>query len=102
MNQYKNAAATDLAIQLHDAMDGWTDNSDEMAIALMVLSMDRVTAQEVKKEYEKMYATNFYEEVISSELEATMEELVGCYWAAMTGDGPYVSVVKEALAKISS
>lgn len=102
MNQYKNAAATDLAIQLHDAMDGWTDNSDEMAIALMILSMDRVTAQEVKKEYEKMYATNFYEEVISSELEATMEELVGCYWAAMTGDGPYVSVVKEALAKISS
>ena len=101
MAQYKGVAAADLAAQLHDAMDGWTDNSDEMAIALMVLSMDKITANAVKKEYETAYGANFYDEVIASELEATMEELVGCYWAALTGDGPYVSKVSEKLAQIT-
>ncbi len=100
MNQYKTVAAADLAVQLHDAMDGWTDNSDELAIALMILSMDKVAAQAVKKEYETTYGTKFYDEVVGSELEATMEELVGCYWAALTGDGPYVSQVKQKLAQI--
>lgn len=101
MAQYKGVAAADLAAQLHDAMDGWTDNSDEMAIALMVLSMDKITANAVKKEYETAYGAGFYDEVIASELEATMEELVGCYWAALTGDGPYVSQVSEKLAQIT-
>lgn len=100
MNQYKSVAAADLAVQLHDAMDGWTDNSDELAIALMILSMDKVSANAVKKEYETAYGTKFYDEVVASELEATMEELVGCYWAALTGDGPYVSQVKQKLAQI--
>jgi hypothetical protein len=102
MAQYKNMAAADLATQLHDAMDGWTDNSDELAIALMILSMDKVTANAVKKEYETQYGTGFYDEVIAGELEATMEELVGCYWAALTGDGPYVSQVAEKLEKITT
>jgi len=98
MAQYKNAAATELASQLHDAMDGWTDNSDELAIALMILSMDKHTASAVLKEYQSMYAgSNFYEDVISGELESDMERIVGCYWAALTGDGPYVSQVKEKL-----
>lgn len=100
MDQYKTTAAADLAVQLHDAMDGWTDNSDELAIALMVLSMDKVSALAMKEEYETMYGTKFYDEVVASELEATMEELVGCYWAAITGDGPYVSQVKQKLAQI--
>jgi len=99
MSQYKQLAAAELAAMLYDAMDGWTDNSDEMAIALMILSMDKETAIATKKEYESAYAgSNFYEDVIASELEATMEEIVGCYWAAMTGTGPYVSQVKTKLA----
>lgn len=102
MAQYKNIAAADLATQLHDAMDGWTDNSDELAIALMILSMDKVTANAVKEEYETKYGTGFYDEVIAGELEATMEELVGCYWAALTGDGPYVSKIAEQLGKITT
>jgi len=98
MNQYKGVAAADLAVQLHDAMDGWTDNSDEMAIALMILSMDRTTANAVKSEYESSFGAKFYDEVIASELESDMEAIVGCYWAALTGDGPYVSQVQEKLA----
>lgn len=99
MRQYKQLAAADLAAMLYEAMDGWTDNSDELAIALMILSMDKETAVAVKKEYESAYAgSNFYEDVISSELESDMEEIVGCYWAALTGEGPYISTVKEKLA----
>lgn len=99
MSQYKQFAAKELAMMLHDAMDGWTDNSDEMAIALMILSMDKQTAIDVQKEYQSMYAgTNFYEDVIADELESDMEQIVGCYWAAMTGTGPYVSMVKQKLA----
>ena len=98
MNQYRGVAAADLAVQLHDAMDGWTDNSDEMAIALMILSMDKLTANAVKAEYESSFGANFYDEVIASELESDMEAIVGCYWAALTGDGPYVSQVQEKLA----
>jgi len=102
MAQYKGVAAADLAAQLHDAMDGWTDNSDEMAIALMVLSMDKITANAVKTEYETAYGTSFYSEVIADELEPTMRELVGCYWAALTGDGDYVNQVNEKLAQITA
>lgn len=102
MQQYKGVAAADLAAQLHDAMDGWTDNSDEMAIALMVLSMDKITANAVKKEYETAYGASFYAEVIADELEPTMREIVGCYWAALTGDGDYVSQVNDKLAKITA
>lgn len=102
MDQYKRTAASNLAVQLHDAMDGWTDNSDELAIALMVLSMDKISANAVKQEYESTYGTKFYDEVIASELESDMEEIVGCYWAALTGDGPYVSKVNQQLAKIKS
>lgn len=99
MAQYKKTAATELASQLHDAMDGWTDNSDELAIALMILSMDKHTANAVLKEYQTAYAgSNFYEDVIGDELESDMERIVGCYWAALTGDGPYVSQVQEKLA----
>jgi hypothetical protein len=60
--------------------------------------MDKVTANAVKKEYETQYGTGFYDEVIASELESDMEAIVGCYWAALTGDGPYVSQVQEKLA----
>ena len=102
MSQYKQLAAANLAAQLHDAMDGWTDNSDELAIALMVLSMDKITANAVKSEYESSYGAKFYDEVIASELESDMEEIVGCYWAALTGDGPYVSKVKQKLAQITA
>lgn len=102
MAQYKQVAAADLAAQLHDAMDGWTDNSDELAIALIVLSMDKITANAVKSEYESSYGAKFYDEVIASELESDMEEIVGCYWAALTGDGPYVSKVKQKLAQITA
>jgi len=102
MAQYKQLAAANLAAQLHDAMDGWTDNSDELAIALMVLSMDKITANAVKSEYESSYGAKFYDEVIARELEPVMEEIVGCYWAALTGDGPYVSKVKQKLAQITA
>ena len=99
MRQYKQFAAKELATMLYDAMDGWTDNSDEMAIALMILSMDKQTAIDVQKEYQAAYAgSNFYEDVIADELESDMEQIVGCYWAAMTGTGPYVSMVKQKLA----
>jgi hypothetical protein len=98
MAQYKNLAAGELATALHDAMDGWTDNSDELAIALMVLSMDKQTAIAVKTEYETMYAgTKFYADVIANELESDMEQIVGNYWAALTGDGPHVANVNKYL-----
>lgn len=103
ISQYKNLAAGELASALHDAMDGWTDNSDELAIALMVLSMDKQTAVAVKKEYERMYpGTNFYNDVVGEELESDMEEIVGNYWAALTGDGPHVDNVNKYVGFIKT
>ena len=102
MNQYKQLAAADLATQLHDAMDGWTDNSDELAIALMVMSMDKQVAIDTKTAYEKAYpGTNFYNDVIGNELESDMEQIVGNYWAAITGDGPHVANVNKYVGFIA-
>lgn len=102
MAQFKNLAAGELASRLHDAMDGWTDNSDELAIALMVMSMDKQVAIDTKTAYEKMYpGTNFYNDVIANELESDMEQIVGNYWAALTGDGPHVANVNKYVGFIA-
>lgn len=100
--QYKNLAAGELASRLHDAMEGWTDNSDELAIALMVMSMDKQVALDTKAAYEKAYpGTNFYNDVIGNELESDMEQIVGNYWAAITGDGPHVANVNKYVGFIA-
>jgi len=102
MAQFKNLAAGELASRLHDAMDGWTDNSDELAIALMVMSMDKQIAIDTKTAYEKAYpGTNFYNDVIANELESDMEQIVGNYWAALTGDGPHVANVNKYVSFIA-
>lgn len=102
ITSYREQTAMQLATQIHDAMDGWTSNSDELAIALMILSMDKVTASNLLKEWNDLYADlNFYENVIAGELESDMAEIVGAYWSAITGDGPKVSAVDARLAKIS-
>jgi hypothetical protein len=100
---YKTLNAEALATAIYDSMDGWTSNSDELAIAMMILCMDKTTATALLARWNKLYAdTPFYDNIIAGELESDMAAIVGAYWTALTGDGPKAAAIGSYATKIKA
>jgi hypothetical protein len=78
---------------------GNTTDQEELAMALIILSLTPEGAKQVKDEYAKLDDVPVYA-VIDDELGGDMGLFAKSYWSACTGEGNMTGPIKGILAKI--
>lgn len=86
-----NVAAEELAQKLKDFKEGTglfgnTTDQEELAIALIILNLNRETAKLVSEKYKKLTGSTIVN-LIEDELEEDMAYFAEAYWYGLTGEG---------------
>lgn len=78
---------------------GNTTDQEELAMALIILSLTPEGAKQVKDEYTKLDQSSVYA-VLDDELGGDMGLFAKSYWSACTGEGNMTGPIKSILGKI--
>lgn len=101
-DSYKDQSAGELATGIRKSAKGWTSNSEELSISLMILALEKDGAVALASKWNQMHPEDdFSSWVIESEIEWDMAQSVGMYWAALTGEGLYNEKVVAMHARIN-
>lgn len=97
-----NLAEAILDLKKGSGLFGNTTNQEELALALIILSLTPKVAKQVSKEYNKIDPNMGVYDVIDDELGGDLGMFAKAYWSGCTGEGAYVAPIQNILSRIRS
>jgi hypothetical protein len=91
-----------LELKKGSGLFGNTTNQEELAMALIILSLTPAGAKQVKEEYNKIDPNMSVYAVIDDELGGDLGMFAKAYWSGCTGEGAYAGPIQNILSKIKS